>query len=555
MSQIVRMRERHSHPETDISKVVEVEEIAVRYQALRREIVQHYWAAEHLATVIHNPKSVITLRRHNDDAKSYPLGSHLQALAVSNGLDIIRGSWNQTFEKTRVAAIKRYPDIIQEIKEADGQIRLESIQNPARHEINWLLRWPLHLVTIYAGGIVIPTDENGPITKFKDNDHAKICHWLSLALRRYRSGQPSLKHKTTFEIDDYKCLIISDSKFSVWLSMSGLTKGKPLRIPMSGDDLEFLDSTANLRISVEVDIHGVKRIVFRRALKIEVEDRIGHDVVGLDKGANIATVATDSDPEHALFFGREAGDVLGRRSEKSYRRQRSRLASYADNLAGRHTPSGHFHGNPNPTRSEKCKAKHIRRNNLGSSRRDAEQRRCEAELRNIYGRVARELTEAYPNAIEFDEEKLDFKGSDQKRSRKTNRKIGRWAKKELSKAINSHVSASGACRKFVNAAYTSQACPRCSWPNRSNRKDQAFRCTHCGYRGHADAVASSNVLKRGSDRTITLFTSYKTVKNILLERHTEWRESVGADARCASRGCGSDLPVVSPIGSGDNLTV
>jgi len=548
------MRERHSHPDTDRRKVDEVEAIAAAYQSLRREIVQRYWPAEHLSTVIHNPKSVVTRRRHNGESEANPLGSHLQAQAVLDGLDVVRGSWKQTFASVRSAATRRYPDTTREVQDANGQTRVEKVSNPSRHEINWLLRWPEYLTAIYAGQTVIPTDEKGPIAKFKDNDHAKLCHWLSLALRRYRPGQPSLKRKTTFEIDDYRASIRSGGKFPAWLSMAGLTKGKPIRIPMSGDDLEFLDGTANLRVSVEADTHGVKRIVFRRAVELEVEERTGDGVVGLDKGANIAITATDSDPERANFFGKEAGEILGRRSERSYRRGRSRLASYADNLNGRHTPGGRFHGNPNPTEAQRRTARRIRRNNLGTKRRDAEQRRCEAELKNMSGRSARELVEAYPAASEFREEKLDFKGTDQKRPRKTNRKINRWTKKELSDAIDRHVSASGARREFVNAAYTSQSCPRCFWTNRGNRKDQEFRCTHDAYRGHADAVASSNVLKRGSDRTITLFTPVKAVKKILLERHAEWRESAGADARCASRGCGSSLPAVVPAGSSDTIT-
>jgi predicted RNA-binding Zn-ribbon protein involved in translation (DUF1610 family) len=554
MITLVRSRERHSHVLTDGRKVAEVETIAMTYQALRRQTVARYWPAEYLSTVIHNPMSVVTLRRHNGEVAANLLGSHLQAQAVLDGLDVIRGSWKQTFEKTRSAAGRRYPDTAQEVTDDKDQTRIENIQNPARHEINWLLRWPEHLTAIYAGQTVVPSDENGPMAKFKANDHAKLCHWLSLALRRYRPGQPSLKHKSTFEIDDYRSSIRSASKFPAWLSMTGLTKGQPLRIPLSGGDLEFLEGTANLRISVEPDSHGVKRIAFRRAVKIEVPERTGDGVIGIDKGANIAIAATDSDPEHARFFGTEAGEVLGRRSERSYRRSRSKLASYADHLSGRHTPGGRFHGNPNPTAAQRHTARHIRKNNLGSKRADAEQRRTEAELKNICGRSAKELVEAYPNAIEFREEKLDFKGSDQKRPRQTNRKINRWTKKELSKAIDRHVSASGARRQFVAADYTSQACPRCSWTNRGNRCEQAFRCQHCGYRGHADAVASSNVLKRGSDRTITLFTPVRAVKQTLLERHAKWRESAGADARCASRGCGSSLPAVVPAGPSDQIT-
>ena len=546
---IIRMRERHSHPDTDRRKVDEVEAIAAVYQALRRETVQRYWSTEHLAVVIYNPMSVVTLRRRSGEAAANPLGSHLQAQAVLDGLDVVRGSWNQTFTKIRSAATRRYPDTTREVVDASGQTKAEQVQNSARHEINWLLRWPEHLATIYASGAVVPAGPDGKaVAEFKDNDHAELCRWLSAALRKYRSGQPSLKRKSTFEIDGYRASIRPDSRYPVWLSMAGLVKGKPLRIPMAGTDLEYLDGTANLRVSVEADTHGAKRVVFRRAAKIEVEERTGDGAVGMDKGVDIAIAATDSDPEHALLFGEEAGKVLIKRSERSFRRGRSRLASHADNLAGRHTPSGRFHGNPNSTAAQRAKASRIRRRNLGTARRDAEQRRAQAEVKNVAGRAAHEMVEAFPQAAVFYEEKLDFKGAKERRSRGVNRQLNLWAKKELSDAIDRHVSAGGARREFASAAYTSQACPRCSWTDRGNRKGHAFLCSHCGYSGHADAVASSNVLRRGSDRTVAPFTPYKVVKETLLERHAVWRESAGADARCASRGCGPGLPAVDPAG-------
>jgi transposase len=533
---IVRLRERHSHPDTDARKLAEIEMIARAYQALRRETAHRYWAPEHPPVVLHRPRTVVTARRSNGEATANPLGSHYQANAVLDGLDVVRGSWEQAFGLVRSQVARRA-----------HQGRCTDAE---RHEIHWLLRWPEHLATILAGGIVVPTGPDGALIEaLADNDHARLDRWLGDTLRRARPGQPKLRHRLAFELDTYR-VSTRAGRFPIWLTIQGLTPGRPLRIPMAGTDTEFLDGTANLRVGVETNRRGVQRIVFRREVKLEVAERAGGGAVGIDKGANIAIVATGSDAEHARFFGTDAGEILGRRSERLFRRARSRMAARADRLAGRYTPSGRFHGNPNPTGAQRRTARHIRRHNLGTRRRDAEQRRAEAELMNVTGRAARELVEAFPEASVFYEEQLDFRAPDQRRPRRTNRKLNRWTKKELSRAIDLHVSASGARREFVSAAYTSQACPRCSWTDRNNRGSNAFRCSHCGYRGHADAVASSNVLHRGRDRTIPLFTPYRVVKRILLERHAEWRASAGTDARCASRGCGAGLPAVGPAGSG-----
>ena len=180
-----------------------------------------------------------------------------------------------------------------------------------------------------------------------------------------------------------------------------------------------------------------------------------------------------------------------------------------------------------------------------ATRRRLSPRRAEAHLRNITGRAARKLVEASQDASVFVEEALDFAVKHSPRPADVNRRLNTWTKRRLSADIALHVSASGARRAIVSAAYTSQACPRCHWTDRGNRKGQAFRCEHCSHRGRADAVAASNVRGRASDRTITRFTPYRVVKHSLLRQHV-----AATDGRCPpSRGCGSGSPSVGPDGS------
>lgn len=51
---------------------------------------------------------------------------------------------------------------------------------------------------------------------------------------------------------------------------------------------------------------------------------------------------------------------------------------------------------------------------------------------------------------------------------------------------------------YVPAHHTSQTCPVCQHVSADNRRTQAsFRCVQCGYSGHADFVAATNILARG----------------------------------------------------------
>jgi hypothetical protein len=304
MSTLLKSRERHSHILTDTKKITEVETICRLYQDMRRETVHKYWPFEFLPLILHNPKSVVTQRRHNGEADQNPLSSHQQGQAVLSGLSVLRGSWEECFATVRSKAARRK--------------NKEKFTETEFHEINWLLRWPNHLVSIIQGQTVVPDSKRKDGTEnldFAVNDHTKLCRWLKTALEDSRPGQPSLKHKVFMEIEGgtYRGRLAKKAKeFSVWLTIPGLAKGGTLKIPMAGDDLEFLNTPGNLSVSVIQNSKGVKRLLFRKAVRTETDDipDIRTEEVGIDKGANNAIVATSFDPEHAQFFGTEMGEVL-----------------------------------------------------------------------------------------------------------------------------------------------------------------------------------------------------------------------------------------------------
>lgn len=68
----------------------------------------------------------------------------------------------------------------------------------------------------------------------------------------------------------------------------------------------------------------------------------------------------------------------------------------------------------------------------------------------------------------------------------------------------------------VNAAYTSQECPLCSFTSINNRKTQKeFECGKCGFSRNADFVGSVNILNRRSDKDINIHMSPMKIKEIL----------------------------------------
>ena len=71
----------------------------------------------------------------------------------------------------------------------------------------------------------------------------------------------------------------------------------------------------------------------------------------------------------------------------------------------------------------------------------------------------------------------------------------------------------------VQPAYSSQACHRCRWVERKNRKSQQhFECEVCGHKDNADLNASLNILRRSQDQELNRITDHKNVKELLKQR-------------------------------------
>ena len=86
----------------------------------------------------------------------------------------------------------------------------------------------------------------------------------------------------------------------------------------------------------------------------------------------------------------------------------------------------------------------------------------------------------------------------------------------------------GMAAHTVKAAYSSQECHRCHYPDRANRPDQStFACVVCQHRDHADHNAALHVANRFGDTALAACTNKAEVKARLLRRHEEWKKQDG----------------------------
>jgi len=490
MSTLTRSQVRHAAIETDAVKVARVEAVAREWQRLVRWQVHQLLAPEAI-TLAARPRSVVKAFRASPERSEFStLGSHLQQEALTHACAIAAGGWEQAAQKVRSQIARR---------RSAGKISdLEA------HEINWLLRWPSHLGEIMAGGVIVPDD-----ARFAANDHGALDRWLRAALLRARPEQPRIRRALWFLADamTYRAALREGEHFPSWISLPSLEKGHPVRIPLAGAGISHLADGKTLRVSVERDTRGRKRIVLRYAITSEVAARTGALIGGVDKGITTVLTVTESDADHATSHGTTYGTELTKVTGRLVQRNRGRLWAAAK-------------------AADEKTARHLRRHNLGNAKRERRRRKAEARLRSLHNLAIKDAFRAHPDVSTLAVEDLGFSRHTDRGS-SANRRLARWAKGQLQVDLERLSEANGVGLAVVNAAYSSQACPACSWTERANRQGPRFRCRRCGTAGSSDAVAASNLRSRASDPEITRFMAHVAVKQVLLRRAADRAESLG----------------------------
>ncbi len=228
---------------------------------------------------------------------------------------------------------------------------------------------------------------------------------------------------------------------------------------------------------------------------------------GLDKGYDVLLTLSTGDPATADAYGDGVGviaDRVRRDAEDRIKRRRA-LVAYERSLRA----------------TDSAKAARIRRQNLGRGRLRRRGERVQRRLRDDVNRALNALFRENPYMSHLAAEALTFQGY-ARRPRGLLARVGRWLKGYLQRRLEYKAELNGVELKVVNAAYTSQTCPRCWFTSGRNRHGPRFECRDCAFTGSADAVAATNVLRRASDPAITRFTAPERVKQTLDAR---WRSA------------------------------
>ena len=322
---------------------------------------------------------------------------------------------------------------------------------------------------------------------------------------------PRTTQRAWFHLDCnlYRPFVRKNDRFyrGAWIAVTGLTPGRRIKIPLAGRGIEEFGSRTGRpesRPSVRVEVGD--RVVFHVLSRVAPRRPLGTVSAGLDKGYKTLITVTSGRPEDAVGYGIAANDLIDAvtRSAELRLRGRRRIASYERSIRN----------------NEPLRARHLRRHNLRATRTRAAASRDRGALRQQVDTALNRLFREHPQVSTLAVEDLRFRGGTSASS--LNRRLARWLKGYLHERLAYKAELNGVELKVVSAAYTSQTCPRCGFASANNRNHDRFMCGSCGYTGSADAVAATNILRRGSDPAITQFTPHAAVKQILEER---WRSA------------------------------
>ena len=323
--------------------------------------------------------------------------------------------------------------------------------------------------------------ERKELLKLLKNSDWKNHPYLCRKMRQYKKhGKTKVSNQIVLETGVYSQFQSKDG--NTWLKIPTFERGKKLAIPLNA----------------KIALKGCLRLILKNGT-VEVHYAIsqkkfkpcGDLVIGIDKGYSEAFADSEGN-----FHGEGLGKVLSEGTEKRNCRgkARNKLHQIAKKKKGQ-------------------KAKNIYRFNLGRKKLESTISRQKSIIRNISFQAAHSIVDLAKEVIAED---LTKPFASKSKWKKYNRTMSGWAKGSLAEALESVTRARGSSLRFVNAAYTSQMD---SSTRRLEGRREGDKFYHeNGVVSHADTNAAVNIKHRAEDTEISLYTPYKVVKKILLDR-------------------------------------
>ena len=328
-------------------------------------------------------------------------------------------------------------------------------------------------------------------TRFKEKDERKyyfgllkynrwvndplLCRWMRKAKKH---GRNHTHHQIVVENGVYTQF--KGKNGDTWLKIPSLVKGQRISIPLNSN----------------VQLKGMLRLILRDG-RVEVHylangkqhQSCGGELVAIDKGYSEVYVDNDG-----VVYGKGFNQLLTPASKNRSNKNKARNKLFQ--LAEKSSP---------------IKKARIYTNNLGTKKRNKQNRRIKAQIRTHCFQATHELVDKASIVIAED---LTFSTQKKNNWKQFNRLMNQWMKGFITEALEKVTTLRGSELHYVNAAYLSQMDSQTHRLEGTRVGDKFYHVS--GDITQADENAARNTRHRFLyDTDITLYTSYQKVKEIL----------------------------------------
>ena len=395
-------------------------------------------------------------------AKQWKLPARYWKLALSEAMGNIKTEWTNIKKR------------IKEQCKANN-----NLSNEDKHYINYILKFN----DDYYEVLTNKSFEIPKIFKEKNLNYKYLNSLIKRYTRRYKGQIPYSKIGRTFSIDTglyrYK---------DGYINITSTKKGRRLSIKLT-DNNKYDRTMIVKRIDNKIEIH----------CPLKIKTKVNHNqenVIGIDKGYKyLFAVSSDE------FYGEGLNNILSKETERLNKINSQRNRFWA--LYNQYLEQNNIK-----------KANAIKENNLGKVKYNHNKKKHDQTVKSYINYSLNQLINI-EKPTEIVMENLDFVNWNHRYPKSVKRKLSRWIKGYIRKRLEYKCNYNSIKYTYINPAYTSKVCNVCGSFGR--RDGDLFTCPKCG-EIHSDTNGSKNILKRKSDKEITLYTNYKKVKEILENR-------------------------------------
>ncbi len=450
--------------------------------------------------------------RANGKAAEANLLVLLRELREASGPHLQARHWKLALEETSKMAMTHWKSVIAEAKKELADT-LKRFHDQDRHYAYWLLCGiNRQFFELLDGKVPLPNPDESfdrnyclsydrPLSSKTLRSIAGIVRRTVNRIRRESVCYPRTK---TFHnrIDfDSSCYTVRSTEEAQFLELMSLEPGKRICLRLKGKSkirgtLQLIRDTAgtySLRVYVPQQCE---------------EKRKTGTVIGIDLGYT-EMMATSEQELLGTDLGKYFSAIADKRGKNS--EGRNRMHSLFRHLLKK---SG---------KDNLAKAERIRKHNLGRKKQRARYIRDIGVIKTIVNRELNLLFTRKTNPIKtivVEDLSARMKAH---LGKKWNRRLSGWMRGYLQERIRYKAKKHGIEVSEVNPAHSSRECPRCHCTDKKNRQGDVFKCSHCGYHGHADLVAALNILGRLGDKEIRKGMSPSRVKAVLDGRYVGWK--------------------------------